>query len=52
LNTKLNAAFEACQKYCQHLAAVVNEQNKFIGIITLEDILETLVGEIKDENET
>jgi putative hemolysin len=51
LNTKLNAAFEACQKYCQHLAIVVDQQKKIVGIITLEDILETLVGEIYDESE-
>lgn len=51
LNTKLNAAFEACQKYCQHLAIVVDQQKKIIGIISLEDILETLVGNIQDENE-
>ncbi|CAJ0641746.1 13046_t:CDS:2 [Entrophospora sp. SA101] len=51
LNTKLNTAFETCQKSCQHLAIVVDKQKKFIGIITLEDILESLVGKIEDENE-
>jgi len=51
LNTKLNIAFETCQKSCQHLAIVVDKQKKFIGIITLEDILESLVGKIEDENE-
>jgi len=30
---------------------VVDKQKKFIGIITLEDILESLVGKIEDENE-
>ncbi|KLL04047.1 MAG: hymolysin-related protein [Mycoplasmataceae bacterium CE_OT135] len=51
LNTKLNVAFEVCQKTCQHLVVVIDQQKKFIGIITLEDILETLVGKIADENE-
>lgn len=33
----------------RHLAIIENEQNKPIGMVTLEDILEELVGEIDDE---
>lgn len=32
-----------------HMAAVYDKRGKTVGMVTLEDILERLVGEIKDE---
>ncbi|MBF0231311.1 MAG: HlyC/CorC family transporter, partial [Desulfamplus sp.] len=37
------------QLYHQQIAGVINEYGGFEGIITMEDILEELVGEIQDE---
>ena len=35
----------------RHLAVVRNEQNMLSGIVTLEDLLEELVGDIRDEHD-
>lgn len=41
--------FKELQARRQHLAAVVDEHGSLAGIVTLEDLLEELVGEIEDE---
>jgi putative hemolysin len=35
-----------------HMAIIVDEYSQVIGLVTLEDVLEELVGEIKDEYDT
>ncbi len=40
--------FRRMQRERQHLAAVIDEKMNFLGIITIEDILEEVVGDIND----
>lgn len=43
------SALKAMTKNFQHIALIVNAQDEERGIVTLEDILEMLVGDISDE---
>jgi CBS domain containing-hemolysin-like protein len=47
--TKLPTMLELFRKSRNHLAVVVNERDEMLGIVSFEDVLEELVGDIRDE---
>ncbi|MBE7068700.1 MAG: HlyC/CorC family transporter [Clostridiales bacterium] len=49
--TRISALLKLLQKRKVHMAAVSDEYGGLVGIVTLEDILEELVGEIWDEHD-
>ncbi|WNE41697.1 MAG: Inosine-5'-monophosphate dehydrogenase [Mycoplasmataceae bacterium] len=48
-NTKLNNALETLKNSRNHLSVIKNDNNEILGIVTLKDILGSLVGKIHDE---
>jgi putative hemolysin len=46
---KVGALLKELQKRRKHLAVVIDEHGSVIGLVTLEDLLEQIVGEIQDE---
>ncbi len=48
-NKKIDDLLEEFQKNRVHIAIVVDEYGGFLGIVTLEDILEEIVGDMTDE---
>lgn len=50
-DTKIDDLLNEMRQRKNHLAIVRDENNKAIGLVTIEDILEELVGEIFDEED-
>ncbi len=48
---KINELLAQFQKSKNHIVVTVNEHGENSGIVTLEDVLEVLVGEIEDESD-
>ncbi len=48
---KIPRLFDTMRTVKAHMACVVDEYGTFVGLVTLEDLLEELVGEIVDETD-
>jgi putative hemolysin len=50
--TPISDLYDELQSRQAHIAVVIDEYASFVGIVTLEDILEELVGEIRDARDS
>ncbi|RYU57790.1 CBS domain-containing protein [Methylolobus aquaticus] len=50
-NKRLNVLLRECRTNRSHMAIVVDEYGAAAGLVTIEDVLEQIVGEIEDEHD-
>jgi magnesium and cobalt transporter len=50
-NKRLNVLLQECRANRSHMAIVVDEYGAAAGLVTIEDVLEQIVGEIEDEHD-
>lgn len=51
-NTRLDRLLQEFRSKRLHMAIVIDEYGSVVGLITIEDILEQIVGDIEDESQT
>ena len=51
-NSEISLLLQRMRLNKLHMVFVVDENRKKLGIITMEDLLEELVGDIQDESDT
>ena len=48
---KISSLFDTMRAERSHIAMVIDEYGGFVGLVTMEDLLEEIVGEIEDETD-